>query len=196
MPIVHNIAELERGLSDVARRQIPFAVSVGLNRTLGDIKKNEDKRLAKVLDKPTPFTLRAFKVTRSTKRRLSGSIEAREIQGAYLKYAEDGGERHPKGRAIVVPVRQRRNKYGNMPKGAVPKMLARPDTFSGAPTGRPGAGGIYQRTKSGLRLMVSYASSAGYEARLRFLETAKKTAAARLAVNVERAMREAIRTAR
>ncbi|GHE03750.1 hypothetical protein U879_05690 [Defluviimonas sp. 20V17] len=196
MPIRHNIADLERGLSDMARRQIPFAVSVAINRTLGDVKKNAEKRLRRAFGNPTPFTLRAFRMKRSSKRRLSGAVYAQKTQAEYLRFAEEGGNRKPRGRAIVVPVRQRVNKYGNLPRRTASRLMARPDVFSGHPNGHPGAGGIYQRTKTGLRLLIAYASGARYRKRLRFGETANKTAAARLPIHIERALAEAMRSAR
>ncbi|WP_116134328.1 hypothetical protein [Tropicimonas sp. IMCC34043] len=195
MPIVHNIADLERGLSDIARKQIPFAVSVGINDTLSDVKKNTDKRMARILDRPTPFTLRAFRIKRSSKRKLGGSVYAQEAQARYLRFAEDGGERRPDGAAIVIPVRQRLNKYGNMPKGAIKKAIARADTFATAKGSRL-SGGVYRRTKRGLQMVAAFVGSASYAERLKFDDTANKTALARFAVNVERAMVRAFKSAK
>ncbi|WP_227271229.1 hypothetical protein [Roseobacter weihaiensis] len=196
MSIKHNIKDLERGLNNAARNQIPFAVSLGINKTLEDVKRNTDKRMLRILDNPTPFTMRAFRVFRSTKRRLTGSVRAQRIQAGYLKWAEEGGTRTPKGQAIVVPVGQRVNKYGNMPRRSIGRLLGRADTFSGSPGGRSGRGGIYKRTKRGLKLMVAYVSRARYSDRLRFVETATKTADARFAVQIERALAVALKTSR
>ena len=196
LPIQHNIKDLQKGLNNAARRQIPFAVSLGINKTLEDVKRNTDKRLLRVLDNPTPFTMRAFKIRRSSKRRLTGSVAAQSIQADYLKWAEDGGTRTPEGQAIVVPVGQRVNKYGNLPRRSIARLLARPDTFSGSPGRGRRRGGIYKRTKRGLKLMVAYVGRARYSERLRFVETATKTAAARFAVQIDRALRRALKTAR
>lgn len=190
----HNIREVERGLSDFAQRQLPFAVSVALNATADDVAKNATKGLARRLDRPTRFTLRAFAVLRSTKNRLAARVFAKDRQAEYLAFQEQGGERAPSGRAIVVPVGIRRNQHGNIAKGGVKRALARPDTFSGAPAGR--AGGIYQRTRTGLRLLVSYAAKAVYRPRLRFRADAEKTARARFPVQFERALLRALATAR
>jgi hypothetical protein len=108
-----NIREVERGLSDFAKRQLPFAVSLALNDTAADVAKNAEKGLAKRLDRPTPFTRRAFAVLRSSRARLAAAVFAKDAQAAYLRFQEEGGERRPKGRAIVVPVNVRLNKFGN-----------------------------------------------------------------------------------
>jgi hypothetical protein len=191
----HNIDEVARGLNDTARREIPFAVSLALNATIGDVKRNAEKRLAKAVDRPTPFTMKAFATRRSSKRRLEATIFAKDAQADYLRWLEQGGERDPSGRAIVVPVGQRVNKYGNLPRGAVARMLGRRDTFSGR-AGAGGAGGIYQRVRQGLRLLAYYTPSARYRPGLRFQETARKTAEARMPEQFERAMRQALRSGR
>jgi hypothetical protein len=191
----HNVREVERGLSDFARNQVPFATSVALNETAADVAKNATRGLARRLDRPTRFTLRAFSIWRSTRRRLAARVFAKDRQASYLAIQEEGGERTPTGRALVVPVAIRKDRHGNIPRRGVKAALARPDTFSGAP-GR-GKGGIFQRIKGGgLRLLVSYAARAVYRPRLRFRADAEKTARARFAVQWERALRRAIETAR
>lgn len=54
MPISHNIADLRRGLDNATRLQIPSTISVAVNRTLADVKKNTGKRMMCVLDSWTP----------------------------------------------------------------------------------------------------------------------------------------------
>lgn len=196
--ITGNIKEVERGLNDVARRQIPFATALAINEVLTEIRRNWEKRLRRALDRPTPFTMKAFGIRRATKRSLTGMVFTKDIQAGYLNWLEEGGERQPKRRAILVPVRQRLNKYGNMPRGAVGRTLASPKTFSGAPKGRPA--GIYQRTgkgkTAGLKLLVHYADGAIYKPRLKLVAGAAKTATARLPGAMLRAMRKALASAR
>jgi hypothetical protein len=193
----HNIREVERGLSDFAQRQVPFATSIALNETAADVAKNQTANLSRRLDRPTRFTLRAFAILRSSKSRLVATVFAKDAQAKYLKLLEDGGTRKPKGKALVVPVNIRTNKHGNIARRGIKTALARPDTFSGKPGGgRPG--GIYQRLTGGrgLRLLVDYAARAVYRPILGFKSGARKTAAARFPVQWERAIRRAIATAR
>jgi hypothetical protein len=198
MRITNNIKEVERGLSDVARRQIPFATALAINEVLGDIRKNWEKRLRKSLDRPTPFTMKAFAVRRATKRSLTGMVFAKDVQAAYLQWLEDGGTRAPKRRAILVPVGQRLNKYGNMPRGAVARTLASPKVFSGKPKGARRPAGIWRRAQNNtqLELQVVYADRAKYAPRLMLVAGAIKTATARLPDAMLRAMRRAVNSAR
>lgn len=199
LDIRSNMRAVQRGLNDAARKQVPFATSLAVNEVLGDVKTNWEKRMKRRLEEPTPFTMRGVAIKRSTKRALRGTVRIKPIQAAYLATLEEGGTRRPKGRAILVPVRQQLNKYGNMPKGAVGRALARPTVFSGKPgKGRPG--GIYQRTgrggRKGLKLLVHYTSRSRYRATLGLMPAARKTADARMPGAFFRAMQRALRTAR
>ncbi|MBT8169885.1 hypothetical protein [Falsiruegeria litorea] len=198
--IRNNIKEVQRDLSDKARRQIPFATSLAINSVLSDIKRNWEKQLVRKLDRPTPFTKKAFAIRRATKRSLSGMIFAKAIQAEYLIFAEDGGTRQPEGKAVLVPVGQRLNKYGNISRGGVGRALAKPKVFSGGPKGRPGARGVYQRIGKGrtsrLKLLVHYGDRAKYSARLNLKTGAYKTAVARLPTAFLKAMRRAAGTGR
>ena len=197
--IKSNVREVERGLNDVARRQMPFAVSVAINDVLRNIKRNSEKRLKRNLDRPTPFTLKSFGIRFANKRSLTGRVFVKPVQSRYLKWAEDGGSRSPRGRAIVVPVKQRLNKYGNMPKGALRRAMAKPTVFAGTPKGRPGAAGIYQRlgkANAKLKLLASFENVARYKPRLGFKVGARRTAEARLPGAMYRALKQAVANAR
>ncbi len=194
----HNVREVERSLSDAARRQLPFAAALAVNEVLGKIKRNTEKRLRRVLDRPTAFTMRAFAIRRASKRKLQGAIFAKDIQAEYLQWAETGGTRRPKGKAILVPVGQRLNKFGNMPRGSVQRNLAKPNVFSGRPKGGRAAG-IYRRGagkagRSKLRLLVSYETRALYRKRLGFMDGGQKTSLALMPQAFFSALTKAMKT--
>ena len=198
--LTNNIRDVQRDLSDFARNQIPFATSKAINATVNDVHKNETARLDKVIDRPTPFTRKAYAKRWSSKRNLVGSVFAKDIQRGYLKYLERRAVRFPKNRAIVIPRAVRLNKYGNMSRGAVKRALASNRTFTGTPKGHPGGPGIYRRTGRGGRgrivKLIDYVSSATYSRPvLRFQMTAERTARAQFVVHFERSFREALRTA-
>lgn len=192
-----------RDLSDTARDQVPYATSLAINATLDDIEKNSAKHMRKAMDRPTPFTLRAFAKRKSSKRNLAGVVFAKDAQAAYLQYLESGGTRGPKKRAIPIARSLRKNKFGNMPKGAVGRALTSPNVFSGTPKGG-GEPGIYRRLgatekkKAGRRLdrMVDYVRAATYQPRFGWKRAARKTADAQFPVHFWRAMRRALDTAR
>lgn len=197
----HNIGEVERGMSDFARKQLPFSVSQALNATAGEVGANTVKRMARKLDRPTPFTLKGFLVRRTTKTRQAAAVFAKDIRGKYRRILEEGGTHFPKpGRtALVLPARIRLNRYGNMARGAVWRALARDKVFSGDPRGaRPG--GIYERTGRGgrgdLRMLAGYTKRARYRPQFGFRDAARKTALAWMPRHFEEAMRRAVATAR
>lgn len=197
--IKSNVSEVERGLNDMARRQMPYAVSVAINDVLKDIKAHSEGLLRRELDRPTPFTLKAFGIRYANRRTLTGMVFAKDAQAAYLQWAEDGGTRKPAGKAVLMPVGQRLNKYGNLPRGSVGRTAAKANTFSGAPNGKPGARGIYQRIGKGgskLKLLISYAEKAAYKPRLGFKIGAMRTAESRLPEALYRALQKAMASAR
>ncbi|QDF14297.1 minor tail protein [Dinoroseobacter phage vB_DshS-R4C] len=198
LDIKHNIAEIERALSDIGRRQLPFAMMLAINKTLQEIQINTVKRLRRALDRPTPFTLRAFAIRRARKTSLRGSIFAKDIQADYLTYAEEGGTRRPRRRVLLQPKGARLNKYGNLARGGLPRIIGRANTFVGAPFG--GAGGVWQRMggkrNPKLRLLVLFIKRATYRRRLGFRGGAERTALARLPGHLSATIAQAIKTAR
>lgn len=192
-----NLKAFERGLSDLALRQMPFATSIAINETIAVIQKNAAKALGERVAKPTPFTRRGLAILRSSRRNLEGVVLYKDAQAAYLKWLEDGGTREPKRRAIPVPVGIRLNAYGNMGKGAVRRASVRPDVFSGSPGGGRLPAGIWQRTpKRGLKLLVRLAGAAEYQPGLNFKRDAEITARKYFPIAFDRAFRRAMATAR
>jgi hypothetical protein len=190
-----NFDAFERSLQRHAA-QVPFAVSLAINDTLADVKRAEERRLPLVLDRPTPFTRKGLMIRRATKQRLAGEVRYKDIQRGYLMMQETGGERRPSGRALVVPVGQRLNQYGNLSRGAIRRLLSRPDVFSGEVNG---VGGIWQRPRKAggrLKLLIAYEPKARYRPRLGFERSARIVATRTLRANMARAWRKAIQTAR
>ncbi|MEP1934959.1 MAG: hypothetical protein ABJJ37_27105 [Roseibium sp.] len=189
-----NFDAFLKGVTDVEKRQIPFAIALTLNATIEDVETNTVKSLLRRLDRPTPFTLRGLAKRKATKRNMVATLFFKDLQADYLEKQETGGERRPKGRAITIPVGQRLNKYGNMPKGAIKRLLARPDVFSGRVNG---VGGIWQRPKGrrkALKLLVAFKQKATYRPRLRFQSSALKTTKARIGLNWRRSFSHALKT--
>ena len=190
-----NFREVERDLSDFARKQLPFATSLALNSTAEAVEREARRNLETRLEKPTPFTLRGLLILRSSKARLWADVLMKDAQAAYLKWQETGGDRPPKARAIPVPVHIVRNAFGNMARGAVKRAALGADVFSGRP-GRAGPG-LYQRLKGGgLRMLVAFEPVAKYRPRLRFAKDAERTALATMPAAFEHAMRRALASAR
>lgn len=195
-----DVRALERALTDFERNQLPFAVAMALNDTAEDVELVYKATLRRDLDRPTPFTMRGVYRTRAFKRRLWNEVGLKDIQSGYLKWQVKGGTRGAKRRAIPVPVNQKLNRYGNMPRGSVKRALARKDTFSGKVKGRAG---IWKRpSKSarrrgqGPRLLVAYEGRASYAPRLKFRSYAERKARAVFPMYLRARFAAALRSAR
>ena len=133
---------------------MPFAAALGINDALTLVRAKSPSVLERDLDRPTPFTKRGIFVQRASKGKLFGVVGFKDVQAGYLKLQVEGGERTPKGRALIVPVGQRLNKYGNIPRGAVARSVANSNVFAGKIKGRAG---IYRRNRSGrVKLLVAF----------------------------------------
>lgn len=195
----------ERMLSDLGRKQLPFATALALNDTAGDVKLAEEAEIERTFDRPTPFTKRALYLRRASKNRLVARVGVRRIQAEYLRLQVTGGTRRPAGQALIVPVGARLNKYGNLPKGALSRLKARKGVFVASRRKAKTAGkapGIYQRTRArrgqpgGLKMLVAFEPRATYRARFRFGPLAMTEGRRVFEGHFVARLKQAIRTAR
>lgn len=172
-------ARAARGLS-ASTKQMRFATAVAMTRVARKLADYEGARLVTELDRPTPFTVNAFRSTRATRDRLSASVLAKPIQAAYLKYAVFGGVRNE---GIVVPVATPLNQYGNIPNlrggRAIDQYLAGGRSFAGQPKWgtRLGPPGVWMRMGSyphrWLKLIMAFEERAAYQKRFPFFQIAR-----------------------
>lgn len=105
-----------RFFDGVAKKQLPFSTSLGLNRATGRCRDEVMKVMLNVLDRPTPFTLEAFAVKFATKRNLTAYLYAKPKQDQYLAplvFGETETKKH-----IVPGKNAKLNQYGNLPRRA------------------------------------------------------------------------------
>ena len=189
-----NIAAFRRKMLKEQKSQLPFATARALTWTGREVKEQTERRIERAFDRPTSFTKRGVAAFPASKSRMYSRVLIKDRQAEYLSLQETGGTRTPDGRALVVPVGARTNRYGNLPRGGVRRMLARSDTFSGRVRG---VAGIWQRTRGGsVKLLVSYEPRAEYRPRFEFAERARREARRRFPDNFERSFKQAMDTAR
>ena len=213
-----DIKKLSKGLSTIQRKQIPFATSKALNATAFDAQKSVKTALDLQLDKPTAYTKRGVQVEKSTKKNLVAKVGFRSRkfgkgQGAipqadYMARQIKGGTRVPRGVAIPVPVpsNMKPNKFGNIPRGKIDRLLADKDKyFSGVPKGTKDGAGIWQRMpanskrkkKGGkIRMVIAYEPKAVYQPRFRFKSVVEKSVKQNFSKRFQSAMRQALKSAR
>ncbi|MFL9926012.1 hypothetical protein PQR62_17175 [Herbaspirillum lusitanum] len=112
--VSHNIGEQAKSLKASAK-QIPFAAAKGLTATAKDAQGKLTSALPNQLDRPTPFTMKAFGIEPATKQKLYAKVFVKQDQLKYLGFQIAGGVRTPVRRALVVPKGVRLNQYGNRP---------------------------------------------------------------------------------
>jgi hypothetical protein len=187
-----------RGLDKVGRAQVPYASALTINTLATGVKDDTPRQMEKDLDRPTPYTKRGIFITRASKRKLSAVVGFKDRQAGYLRLQAKGGVRLPKGRAIPVPVKQRRNKYGNMPRGALRRAIANNDrVFSGRVRG---VSGVWKRLgpkgRKSLNLLAVYADQANYQKAMRWSEDEVELIRRRLPHAARQAFARAFATAR
>lgn len=147
-------AAFKRSLTALEKREFPYAAARALTFTAKDVQKNTVKRMQRVLDRPTRFTLNAFRVLPAKKNYLVAEVGFREFTStsagfrSYLEPLEYGGPRPPKrfekrlraagvmrNDEFAVPSRYngvKRDRYGNIPASVVVKVLSQLSAFNDA----------------------------------------------------------------
>ena len=114
-----NIKEVTKGLNSIQKKQIPFATARALTFTAKDGAKYINKASTKFVDRPNPFTKRAFAFLKATKQTLTSTVFAKDVQGTYLKHIVEGTTRNRR-RGKPYPVSASKgllDAYGNFGKG-------------------------------------------------------------------------------
>ena len=213
--VKNDIKQLTKDLNKVQSRQIPFAVSSALSTLAFDCRKTLQTILPDYIDKPTPFTTRSIQVKKATKKNLVAEVgfasktfgrlpkNAGTVPADYMGLQITGGTRQPKKQSIPVPTKHlRTNKFGNIPKGRISKLLADRDKyFSGVPKGMDqSAAGIWQKMgkkrPGKIRMVVAWEPKADYQKRLPFKRVMEKTVKQNFRKRFDHSLRKALETAR
>jgi len=165
-----------RGNLKQQKRQLPFAISTALNSSAFDIQRHLKSELPKKLDRPTPYTIRGVQVEKATKRTLKAAVGfagegfGRLPANAGIPPAEYMSRLIPKGpkvrtarpgtKGIQVPANARLNRYGNLPRNYISKVLGR-GGFLGTINGQYGLWSSYQGV---LQLVVAFERQTHYGA--------------------------------
>lgn len=201
--IKSNLDQIQRKLNSFANRQVPFATAQALSAVADIVAEEERKNLERVLDRPTPFTLRSVGVQRARKDRLYAVVYVKDVAAAYLYPYEFGGLNKLNSRALLKPVDARLNQYGNLPKSALNRYKNRRDVFIGKVKTKIGdVNGVWQRIQpakgkpGGLKLLVRFADAHEATQHLGWRTLAKRVVMQNLKKEFGKAMAKAIATAR
>jgi hypothetical protein len=206
-----DLVGLQRSLSALAQTQVPYATATALTALAKRVQAAEKISLSTVFDRPTPFTLGAIGVRAARKDTLQAMVFVRDTAAGYLSPYEFDGPRKLNGRALLNPKAIGLNRYGNLPKGALAKLKARPDIFIGPVKTKAGSiNGVWQRpaanAKAGarrggnstgkLKLLIRFADGKPVPRRLGYRDRAKKIVDGFFKVEFDAAMARAMASAR
>jgi hypothetical protein len=133
-----------QGVENLKSKQLPFATSMAINRSLNDAKAQVVSTMQRVFETPRPFILRGVRTQYSSKRDLRGRIYLEDFPGKgvavdrVLLAEVVGGERRflkfekalqarnllPSGMYAVPTKYAPRDAYGNVPGNFVVQVLA------------------------------------------------------------------------
>lgn len=217
--VKHQLRDATRAISQFAARQVPYASALALNAVATDVQKAEQANMRRVLDRPTPFTVKSVAVRKANKRNLVATVFVKDIAARYLEPYERGGKNVLNGRAFLSPRAQPLNEYGNIPRKTIAKLAGRSDIFIGKVKTKHGfVSGVWQRshdvarvtsktgkvrrtrkgvnTSGRMKLLIAFTDAHPVRQRLRYRELAQRVVDRQFAKRFDAAMAAAIRTAR
>lgn len=190
------IPEISAWLTDVHRRQLPFATSLALNWTLGDARDQLIDELPRRFTLRNTFLERGIRLRNASKRRLEGRVYTVDD---ILRVQIEGGVKTGHGHAIALPRGVRRNAKGIIRRANRPRSLRRkPRHF--VQKIRGGDRGIYRR-RTKKRYPIEFLwrlheGSVRIDSRFDFVGIVRRTVRRRWPRNFGRALARAIATAR
>lgn len=172
------------------------AAAVALTRTAWDVRGHLMEGMQDAFVRPTPFTMRAFRVDKAEASSLEAVVWAQPLQARYLKFEIEGGERNTKGfekrmhlfgGQVAVPAAGAKlNQYGNMTLSFIRKVTEDTNTsggakrfFIGTPKGMEDDGsndGVWARVNNNNHLIpvMHFAEDATYQKRFHMAALAKQ----------------------
>ncbi len=198
-----DVKALNKQLDAFASKQLRFATAQAINTVAKNLQAAERENMAKVLDRPTPFTLNAVSVKLATKASLTAMVYVKDIAAAYLLPYEEGGRNKLNARALIKPVGQKVNQYGNLPRTTVKRLASKKNVFVGKVKTTAGeVDGVWQRSKAvrgkkaGLKLLIKFQDAHEATARLGYQDLARKVVGASFKRELSAALARAMATAR
>ncbi|MEQ5370420.1 hypothetical protein [Morganella morganii] len=212
-----NLTDLSNQLRTL-RKQIPFATAQAMTSVVRKIEDAQKVAMQRNLDNPTPFTVKSVKSRGARKSDLKAKVFVMNTAAAYLEPFEIGGVHKLNGSALLNPKDIKLNKYGNLPRNKMSALKSKENTFIGD---IGGVNGVWQRKKAkkgkkdrkrlqrspnGTRrnrkkqpmpkLLIRFGDALPVEPVLGYQDRAMKMTQALLPQEINRAIAEAIRTAR
>jgi len=139
--ITTNFDSVQKALAKAAS-QVPYAMSVAINKSADAARKAVVAEMPRVFDRPTPWVMNSLRVKRSTKTNLTAELAYKDRNSAessrsMIEPHVFGGKRHfnamearlrrigliPEGWNAVPGAGARTDSYGNMSRGQISQVL-------------------------------------------------------------------------
>jgi hypothetical protein len=215
--LTQAITGTERVIKSIQRdiKQTRFAAAVALTRTGKVLKGDEEKEIAKVFDRPKPFTTKSTYMVPAKKDNLEVRVGIKDKTAQYLSHhvkkrdrAVKGIEKYMRRKGLlpqsmyVVPGNDvRLNRYGNLTLGMYRKIvdgaLTRGSKYFAANIN--GTKAIWQRYGRGgrkVKPVLVFVRKPSYRKRFNFYRVAEDTFNKRLDGEFTKAWEQAMRSAR
>lgn len=202
-------------------KQVAYAASQALNATGKAIAEAMPAEIERAIDKPTNFTKKGVRVLKyANKGNLETTVGFMAAQAKYMEYQIAGGTRQPGKAGLKLPAAIKLNEYGNIPRGVIAQLVAvarkeqglkkatsrkvkvsaKLDLFYGDPkdpSGKNWPRGIYKIANGALIPLIIFPQvAARYKPRFDFKGKAKAIIDREWPAQFDKALTEAIRTAK
>src|SRR5260364_270979 len=117
LSIQADVARVQRSLSALAEKQLPFAAAQACTTLAQQVQAEERKALVSVFDRPTPFTVNSVGAKAARKTQPEAVVYIRDIAASYLNPYEVGGEHKLIGTGKTRPNPKRRGR-SKVPAGS------------------------------------------------------------------------------
>lgn len=214
-----DVADTVRYLSDLQKKQVPFACSRALNAVAKDVKTAEQQEMQTVFHAPRPYTLNSLFIRKyARKTDLTAIVDFKDGSGGrsaekYLHAQIWGGSRRQKavesfliGRKLMpggmkaVPGAIKLDRHGNISMAAFRRLVAGVDTGTHFVLHKRRGKlepGLYRRFKRGkVKPMLIYVSGVSYTRRFKYFDTARRTVQSKYRGHFDRELQHALATAR
>jgi len=174
-------SDIERVVArlDAARRQIPFAAAQAATALARQVQAAEKAAIPEVFNSPNAFTRNAVASIGATKAVPVARVFVKDRQAAYLEPSEVHGlQVLGAGKRIKTPVDIRTNASGDIPKGALAKLIPNGLRSTKGPNGYfigtvRGVNALWQRGGRGGRRNGGYGTKGKHQTGAGFATTLK-----------------------
>ena len=191
-----DIKPVVRMLTDVQKKQVPFAAAQAINDVAFQAMRAERAGMSEVFKHPRPFTQRAPIVSQKAKKgSLSAIVSVNPAAERYLDPYEFGGRRAlpGKGMALINPVDIKLDAYGQI-RGKPSAIAGRTNVFVGDVRTKQGpVRGFWRRLKNHhLQLLIRFTRVTDAKKHLDFVKRGERVVQARFQVAFSTAMAKAL----